>query len=490
MNKKTTLSLALLLTLLFSLWAGNSASVRAQEEEISTVLARAAARGFLVSLTRPELTDTMEFYLLENVDQAVVQALRELSVTDYEITGGQWVSDVTYQVKATLQPGQQEIAVYSGKYDGRWQVEAIDLPTDQATTDADAEEEQAAAATATTRSASNLSGKLVFQTHSGSDIYLINADGTGLQRITHGIDPQLSPDAGQITFTRWEPRYELFTINIDGSGEQAWTHGWNKMKSPTWTADGSTLIFSYQEGGRLEPEEGHININQAIRDGDDIEIPPEAVGIEEEHGIIEFTIPADAWWHLMQIELSGRQFNGLMTELHSYGPTGHPTNPNLVLYKSNTGIALHNIATGIDQAITTDAKDHTPVLSPDGTQLVTSYWQNDHWEVHRLNIDGSHRRRLTATPITVLADKTELAQEPVEGQMRYVASVNPSWNNAAPTWSPDGRQIAFVTDRTGQWEIWLMNADGSNQRPMFPAGTLDGITLQYDGVDERMLSWR
>jgi hypothetical protein len=32
-----------------------------------------------------------------------------------------------------------------------------------------------------------------------------------------------------------------------------------------------------------------------------------------------------------------------------------------------------------------------------------------------------------------------------------------------------------------------MNADGSNQRPMFPNGALDGLTLNYAGVDERML---
>jgi hypothetical protein len=57
-------------------------------------------------------------------------------------------------------------------------------------------------------------------------------------------------------------------------------------------------------------------------------------------------------------------------------------------------------------------------------------------------------------------------------------------------WSPDGSQIAFVTDRQGQWEIWIMNADGSDQRPMFSNGALDGLTLTYNGVDERMLSWR
>jgi hypothetical protein len=61
---------------------------------------------------------------------------------------------------------------------------------------------------------------------------------------------------------------------------------------------------------------------------------------------------------------------------------------------------------------------------------------------------------------------------------------------SARTVRTPGSQIAFLTDRRGQWEIWLMNADGSDQRPMFPEGTLADLTLHYAGVDERMLSWR
>ncbi len=33
-----------------------------------------------------------------------------------------------------------------------------------------------------------------------------------------------------------------------------------------------------------------------------------------------------------------------------------------------------------------------------------------------------------------------------------------------PTWSPDGSQIAFFSNRSGRRQIWVMNADGTSQR--------------------------
>ncbi len=55
--------------------------------------------------------------------------------------------------------------------------------------------------------------------------------------------------------------------------------------------------------------------------------------------------------------------------------------------------------------------------------------------------------------------------------------------NYQPRISPDGKTIAFISDRRGQNNLWIMNADGSNPRPVFtdltttavePAWTPDG----------------
>lgn len=56
-------------------------------------------------------------------------------------------------------------------------------------------------------------------------------------------------------------------------------------------------------------------------------------------------------------------------------------------------------------------------------------------------------------------------------------------NERYPAWSPDGRQIAFHSDRAGYWDIYLMDADGRNLRRLTdqnPAASLsDADSLDY-----------
>jgi Tol biopolymer transport system component len=39
-----------------------------------------------------------------------------------------------------------------------------------------------------------------------------------------------------------------------------------------------------------------------------------------------------------------------------------------------------------------------------------------------------------------------------------------AYDNTDPAWSPSGRQIAFLTTRDGGSDIYVMNVDGSGQR--------------------------
>ena len=51
------------------------------------------------------------------------------------------------------------------------------------------------------------------------------------------------------------------------------------------------------------------------------------------------------------------------------------------------------------------------------------------------------------------------------------------------TWSPDGTKIAFISDRDGNWEIYVMNADGSGQTRLTNNPANDhGPTWSPDGA--------
>jgi uncharacterized protein YraI len=314
-------------------------------------------------------------------------------------------------------------------------------------------------------------GKLVFTTQSGGDLYVANADGTGLRKLASGvIDPVVSPDGQQVAFTRWDGAEmgTLYVINVDGSGERVVLSETLQAKSPTWSPDGQSIVVSFQHGGVRNPQEecryydsddhpnlpDNIRITKMDRDGDG-------------SMTICFVRIEDLRWGLRQVNVASGKFEDLPADLYSYNPAWDPINTWRVIYSGEKGLMQLDVTTGELKSFTDDASDTGPVFSPDGQKLALTYRQHDHWEVYTYDLASGSRQRLTEP--SILAD--------------------PQYSSAAPAWSPDGSQIAFLTDRTGQWEIWVMYADGSNQHPLFSSEVQAQLGLDYQGMNERLLNW-
>ncbi len=317
---------------------------------------------------------------------------------------------------------------------------------------------------------------MVFQAASGGPIYVINSDGTGMRKLTTGIDPVLSPDGSRVAFTRWDSSTigtpgQLWVINVDGTGERMVAEV-RQAKSPTWSPDGKQIVVNMQKGGTLDARRAS---GAPTPDAEDID------EIRDEHGKLvgfRFTIPADPWWYLRVINVADGSYTDLPSDNHAFTPAWNPTTDRHVVYHGRKGLQSMDVKRDANWQLTGEPGDRAPAFSPDGKRLAVAYRQHDHTEIHVVDLATGTRTRLTETPYNVMAEQL-LKGEPVR-----------QWNNTAPVWSPDGTQIAFLTDRTGKWEFWVMNADGSGQRPLFPAGALQGIDLKFNGMDERVLSWR
>jgi hypothetical protein len=93
------------------------------------------------------------------------------------------------------------------------------------------------------------------------------------------------------------------------------------------------------------------------------------------------------------------------------------------------------------------------------TRVTSQNGANIESDVYTANVDGTGEVRLTDAP-------------GLDGMS---------------TWSPDGRRIAFVSDRDGNWEIYVMAADGTGQRRLTntpvdegaPAWSADGKKIAY-----------
>ena len=80
------------------------------------------------------------------------------------------------------------------------------------------------------------------------EIYVMNADGSGATRVTNDLawdtDASWSPDGTKIAFASDRgPSFDIYVMNPDGSGVTQLTNDLAREAEPSWSPDGSKIVF-------------------------------------------------------------------------------------------------------------------------------------------------------------------------------------------------------------------------------------------------------
>jgi len=116
-------------------------------------------------------------------------------------------------------------------------------------------------------------GRIAFVSNRGTGnrtvLYIMNADGTDLRQLTGAAinwsesRPVWSRDGSKIAFVSNHDfpvdNTEIYEMNADGSGETRITHSAQRDDWPTWSPDGTRIAFAH--GSLLKPEIYGINVD-------------------------------------------------------------------------------------------------------------------------------------------------------------------------------------------------------------------------------------
>lgn len=150
--------------------------------------------------------------------------------------------------------------------------------------------------------------------------------------------------------------------------------------------------------------------------------------------------------------------------------------------------------------------DSAPKWSLDGTRIVFQSRRDGNDEIYIMNADGSGQTRLTFDPgrdavpdwspdgnkivfARGISYPSEIWTMDVSGANQTLLTDGSLFGETEPSWSPDGLRIAFSASPVdgGTWELYVMNADGTNptrltnngETDSYPVWSPDGNSIAY-----------
>jgi dipeptidyl aminopeptidase/acylaminoacyl peptidase len=172
-----------------------------------------------------------------------------------------------------------------------------------------------------------------------------------------------------------------------------------------------------------------------------------------------FSSPSEVW----MVNANGREARLLFTsEIPALNFAWSPDSSQILFYGNGVmvmdgeGNNLHTLDLKIEKACL--GSHDPPIWSPESRLLVYTSEKSDLPYTDPWNPKG-----FQVTNICLIDLKSGEVWPLLSGE---------NLGNMHPTWSPDGSQIAFVSNRSGTSEIWAVNVDGSNLRQVTFTGQL------------------
>jgi TolB protein len=154
---------------------------------------------------------------------------------------------------------------------------------------------------------------------------------------------------------------------------------------------------------------------------------------------------------LQIVDSDGQQTRTITTGKGALSPAWSPTGESVVftvMGNNGTQVEELDVRTGRTRRISQirAGLNITPIYQPDGSGILYAQGTGNGTDLIFASLDSSAPRRIT---------------------------VGKGTDNTSPSYSPDGHQIAFISGKSGQPQVYIMDADGSNIQLLTPytAGT-------------------
>jgi Tol biopolymer transport system component/uncharacterized protein YraI len=304
-----------------------------------------------------------------------------------------------------------------------------------------------------------LSGNIVFQDGRGG-IYVYDLARGDVRFLISGFDPAISRDGKKVAFLR----DGIYSINLDGSAERKIYSGNELITSPKWSPDGQWIVFSRLLGEyQCWDTEffGCISVRQLSARFP--RIPP---GILQKIFLSQYERISLPNFGLSRVNADGKEFRDIAALDSAQTPDW---NEDGIVYQSKAGLEITaDTPDGDTRSVQNGNWDWDPDWAPNGGRIVYQSRQGSHWQLFSINPDGTGEFALTR-PMTTLVDQLP--------------------SNVAAAFSYDGQHIVYLSNRderndAGPWRLWVMNADGGNQRPL----PFD-IEIDYGFGGEQVADW-